>query len=136
MYYSARLSHYSNNHFCAFIVEDRRLTNGKTRFKNLFPVPKPRPTTQIFVAICAIFILPDFPPTTIWLTPLERKLAQLRMAEDVGEENEADIKEGHNQWTGFTTAVTDWKVWWLAFTWLSQVLSLSFNAYFPSESSL
>jgi hypothetical protein len=85
------------------------------------------------VAILAIFILPDFPATTRSLSPLERKLAQLRMVEDVGEGDEEDHHEGHNQWTGLSMAITDWKVWWLAFALLSQVVSLSFNAYFPSK---
>ncbi|KAF8515448.1 MFS general substrate transporter [Gautieria morchelliformis] len=85
----------------------------------------------ISVAICAIFILPDFPSNTRSLTPLERKLAQLRMAEDMGEDEE-DSNDDHNQWTDFTLAVTDWKVWWLAFAVLSQTVSLSFNAYFPT----
>lgn len=56
----------------------------------------------------------------------------LRMSEDVGEVDEEDTKEEHNQITGLKLAVSDWKVWWLAFALLSQVLSLSFNAYFPS----
>lgn len=86
----------------------------------------------IFVAFCAIFILPDFPATTRSLSPLESKLAQLRMAEDVGEGDEEDHDEAHNQWTGLALAFTDWKVWWLAFALLSQVISLSFNAYFPT----
>lgn len=33
------------------------------------------------VAIIAIFILPDFPSTTRWLSPEERRLAEVRMAE-------------------------------------------------------
>ncbi|KAF8507454.1 MFS general substrate transporter [Hysterangium stoloniferum] len=86
----------------------------------------------VFVAICAIFILPDFPATTKSLSPLERKLAMLRMAEDVGEVDEKDKDEEHSQWTGLTLAATDWKVWWLAFALLSQTVSLSFNAYFPT----
>ncbi|KAF8515444.1 MFS general substrate transporter [Gautieria morchelliformis] len=86
----------------------------------------------IFVAICAVFILPDFPATTPWLSPLERKLAQLRLDEDTGEEYEEHIQESHTQWTGFIEAVTDWKVWWLAFAMLSQVVGLSFGAYFPT----
>lgn len=55
------------------------------------------------------------------------------MAEDVGEGDEEDHYEGHNQWRGLSLAITDWKVWWLAFALLSQVVSLSFNAYFPSK---
>ena len=38
----------------------------------------------IFVAICAMFILPDFPTTTRWLTEEERRLATKRMEEDAG----------------------------------------------------
>jgi hypothetical protein len=33
------------------------------------------------VAALAIFILPDFPNTTPWLSPEERRLAEVRMAE-------------------------------------------------------
>lgn len=33
------------------------------------------------VALLAIFILPDFPSTTRWLSPEERRLAEVRMAE-------------------------------------------------------
>lgn len=84
------------------------------------------------MAICSIFILPDFPATTRWLSPTERRLAMLRMSEDVGEADEEESKEEHNQFTGLKLAASDWKVWWLAFALLSQVLSLSFNAYFPS----
>lgn len=86
----------------------------------------------IFVAFCAIWILPDFPSTMASLTPLERKLALLRMAEDVGEADEEDKGDEHSQFHGFQLAVTDWKVWWLAFALTSQVVSLSFNAYFPT----
>ena len=88
---------------------------------------------KIFIAILAMVILPDFPANTRSLSPLERKLAQLRMVEDVGEGDEEDRHDGHSQWSGFSLAVTDWKVWCLAFSNLSQYVSLSFNAYFPSE---
>lgn len=80
-----------------------------------------------------MFILPDFPSNTRWLSPLERKLALLRMTEEVGEADEEGDYETRSPWSGFIMAVTDWKVWWLAFAMLSQVISLSFNAYFPSE---
>ncbi|KAG0699522.1 hypothetical protein DFH29DRAFT_877257 [Suillus ampliporus] len=36
----------------------------------------------MFIAICAMFILPDFPHNTKWLTPEERALAISRLAED------------------------------------------------------
>lgn len=83
----------------------------------------------VFVAICALFILPDFPSTTKWLSPLERRLAEVRMAEDVGEKD-SDTVGGLE---GLMMAITDWKVWWLALNLTAFVISLSFNAYFPSK---
>jgi len=96
------------------------------------------------VALSAIFILPDFPTTTRWLSPLERKLALKRMEEDgglgVGDQDESE--PGHagnpatlNHGNGFWLAMTDLKVWWLALTLTSQVVALSFNAFFPTLSA-
>ncbi|KAH8829327.1 MFS general substrate transporter [Flagelloscypha sp. PMI_526] len=79
-----------------------------------------------------IFILPDFPATTTWLTPEERALALHRMAEDyigIGDQDETE-SEGH--FNGLLLALKDWKVWWMAFALTSQVIALSFNAYFPT----
>jgi sugar phosphate permease len=83
----------------------------------------------IFVAIVAIFILPDFPPTTRGLTDQERALAIRRMEEDVGVGDEDQTEGGSS---GFWLAMTDVKVWWLAFALTAQVIALSFNAYFPT----
>ncbi|KAF8627182.1 hypothetical protein AX15_004500 [Amanita polypyramis BW_CC] len=83
----------------------------------------------IFFAVLAIFILPDFPTTTKWLSPQERALAVKRMEEDAGVGDQEET-EGHGN--GLRLAITDWKVWWLAFMMTSQVVALSFNAYFPT----
>ncbi|KAI0796843.1 MFS general substrate transporter [Abortiporus biennis] len=93
----------------------------------------------IFVAICAIFILPDFPNTQKeggWLSPLERKLAMKRMEEDVGIGDEGET-EGHKQGFGhgLLLAIKDWKVWWFSLAMTSQVVALSFNAFFPTLSA-
>ncbi|KAI0368084.1 MFS general substrate transporter [Pilatotrama ljubarskyi] len=90
----------------------------------------------VFVAICAIFILPDFPATTRrwWLSEEERRLAMRRMEEDAGVGDEAETEVG-GQLTGLWLAVKDWKVWWMAFAMTSQVVALSFNAYFPTLSA-
>ncbi|KIP07682.1 hypothetical protein PHLGIDRAFT_19109 [Phlebiopsis gigantea 11061_1 CR5-6] len=86
----------------------------------------------IFAAVCAIFILPDFPATShTWLSPLEVKLAERRMEEDVGVGDESETESG-GQMHGLLQAVTDWKVWWLAMALTSMVIFLSFNAYFPT----
>ncbi|KAL0950041.1 hypothetical protein HGRIS_010049 [Hohenbuehelia grisea] len=89
----------------------------------------------VFVAVCAIFILPDFPETSSrWLSPAEVSLAKRRMAEDagVGDEQETEDK---SHFTGLFQAVTDWRVWWMAFALTSIVISLSFNAFFPTLSA-
>lgn len=82
------------------------------------------------VAIVAIFVLPDFPTTTRWLSPQERALALKRMEEDAGVGDEQQTEQGPV--FGLWMALTDWKVWWMAFAMTSQVIALSFNAYFPT----
>ena len=56
------------------------------------------------VAVLAIFILPDFPSTTRWLTPEERALALRRMAEDVGV-GDQDETEGASASGGFAPSL-------------------------------
>jgi MFS transporter, ACS family, DAL5 transporter family protein len=82
----------------------------------------------VFVAFCAIFILPDFPASTRWLTPLERRLAEVRMAEEVA----GTFDEGSSR-GGLALAVRDLRVWWLAVALFSMVVGLaSFQNFFPS----
>ncbi|KAJ3994211.1 major facilitator superfamily domain-containing protein [Lentinula boryana] len=88
----------------------------------------------VFVALCAAFILPDFPETSSgWLTAAERSLAIQRIQE---ESPSGTSSHHHNQLRtqldGLRLAVSDPKVWWLAATMGSLTLSLSWNAYFPS----
>jgi sugar phosphate permease len=47
----------------------------------------------VAVAIIAVFVLPDFPATTKWLTPAERRLAELRMEEDAGVVDEVSDRD-------------------------------------------
>lgn len=90
----------------------------------------------VFFAFCAIFILPDFPNTERgrWFSEEERRLALKRMSEDVGVGDEGET-EPVSPISGLIMAVMDWKVWWMAFAMTSQVVSLSFNAYFPTLSA-
>ncbi|TDL18489.1 sugar transporter [Rickenella mellea] len=85
----------------------------------------------IFFAFLAIFILPDFPSTSRWLSPIERRLAEKRLAEDVGVGDEEET-EGGKRRSGLVMAFSDWRVWWLALALTSMVISLSFNAFFPT----
>lgn len=42
----------------------------------------------VFIGLCTMVILPDYPNNTRWLSADERRLAQIRLAEDVAEADE------------------------------------------------
>ena len=56
------------------------------------------------------------------------------MEEDAGVGDETETEDG-GQTRGMILALTDWKVWWLAMALTSMVISLSFNAFFPTLSA-
>lgn len=58
---------------------------------------------QIVCAVIAIFILPDFPRTTSWLTEEEKDLAVWRLQADIGEDDWID-REHQSMWHGFIQA--------------------------------
>ncbi|KAH7915560.1 major facilitator superfamily domain-containing protein [Hygrophoropsis aurantiaca] len=87
----------------------------------------------IFIAICAIFILPDFPHNTRWLTPEERELAITRLQEDLVLDTEEDINASPVK--GLRMALADWKVWWFAIAAISQLIAQSFFIFFPTLSA-
>jgi len=99
----------------------------------------------ILVAFLAFFILPDFPETKSisWLTPAEHALARQRMIEDAGgpshlkpsDDASELLKPREGAIAGFVIALTDWKVWYLAFTLFLAVTALSFHLYFPTLTS-
>ncbi|TRM65356.1 major facilitator superfamily domain-containing protein [Schizophyllum amplum] len=82
-------------------------------------------------ALLAIFILPDFPSNTRWLSDEERSLAIRRMEEDIGVGDQSET-EAHGQLHGLWLALADWRVWWMAVCITAQVIAVSFNAYFPT----
>lgn len=84
----------------------------------------------VIVAICAFFILPNFPHNTTWLTPEERSLAITRLADDGYGRLDGSGKRGTIQ--GLWDALSDWKVWWFAGAIVIDYMSLSFVLYFPT----
>lgn len=84
----------------------------------------------MFIAICAVFILPDLPHNTRWLTPEERALAISRLADDGGGSAGTTRKTMNGLWD----AMSDLKVWWFATALLFQLLGQSFYLYFPTLS--
>ncbi|KAJ8079917.1 hypothetical protein PM082_016742 [Marasmius tenuissimus] len=87
----------------------------------------------MFIGLVSIWLLPDYPHNTRWITGLtgqDRRLAQACLAEDAGEadqdnENESSLK-------GFKMAITDVKVLLFAILNMSQLLGLSFVNFFPT----
>lgn len=108
------------------VLSNMQGTLGHAAWRWLFYIEG---SLTVVVAIAMIFILPDFPSTSTFLSPEERRLAELRMEEDAGE---ADEEAKNNSWHGFMLAVKDWKVWYLAVALTAQVVALSFNAYFQT----
>lgn len=87
----------------------------------------------IFVGFQAMWLLPDYPNNTRWLTPAERRLAQARLAEDVGEADQ-DSAEA-SVFEGFKMAIKDPKVPVFMLMCCSQLLGLSFVNFFPTLTS-
>ncbi|KAF5393799.1 hypothetical protein D9757_000089 [Collybiopsis confluens] len=84
----------------------------------------------VSVALCAMYILPDFPKTSSsWLSPLEQALAVQRIREDTASNDSLDIQRPiHGLWL----AVSDWKVWWLTAILAVYAFASSFHFYFPT----
>ena len=87
----------------------------------------------MLVAVIAVFVLPDFPKNSHWfLTSEEMRLAELRMEEDVGIDDTDGVQRKSSRVPGLLEALSDWRVYWLALALTSLVVSLSFNAFFPT----
>jgi len=87
----------------------------------------------IFTSFCSMVVLPDYPHNTKWLSADERRLAQIRLAEDAAEADED--KDGDTALGGLKQALTDPKVLLFALMTSSQLLGLSFVNFFPTLTS-
>jgi MFS family permease len=85
----------------------------------------------IVVAFIAIFVLPDFPRTTTWLTEEEKELAVWRLEEDIGEDDWVD-SEQQTFLHGAKLAFADIKTWILMLMILCIVSSASVTNFFPT----
>ena len=85
----------------------------------------------VFVALVVVFILPDFPTNTKWLSEQERALAVWRQVTDIGEED-LDTEESRSLWKGFKQCVSDYKTWVLVWLIFGVVSSGTINSYFPT----
>jgi MFS family permease len=85
----------------------------------------------MFVALSAIFILPDLPHNSRGFSAEELEVAQLRMLEDVGEVDEDSAGQG--MFAGLIMALKDVKMYVMSLTFTAYVVGLSFNAFFVRE---
>ncbi|EMR62640.1 putative allantoate permease protein [Eutypa lata UCREL1] len=83
----------------------------------------------IGVAVSSIFILPNYPATTKWLSPEERAYAQWRLIEDAGEADSvgaASLKEG------LVLAFKDPRLYIFTLFQHASLLSQTFQYFFPT----
>ncbi|KAI0753066.1 MFS general substrate transporter [Daedaleopsis nitida] len=84
----------------------------------------------IAIGLLTLYLLPDYPHNTRWLSPAERRLAQVRLAEDAGEADEDVATE--TAFNGLVMALKDKKVYLFAVVSCSQLLGLSFSSFLPT----
>ncbi|ETI19647.1 hypothetical protein G647_08659 [Cladophialophora carrionii CBS 160.54] len=85
----------------------------------------------IAIAFGAIFVLPNFPRTTPWLSPEEKELAVWRLDEDIGEDDWVDSKQ-QTFFHGLKLAVKDIKMWIMMLMLFCIVASGSVTNFFPT----
>lgn len=85
----------------------------------------------VLVAFTCIFILPDMPKTTKWLTPEQRELASWRLDEDIGQDDWTG-SEDQGFFHGLVLAVKDIKVWVMVVLLFCMVFSGSVTNFFPT----
>lgn len=81
----------------------------------------------VFFAILGLFILPDFPSNTRFLSEKERAIAVLRLERDAGEADE----ERTSVWKGLRDSILDYKVWLLVAIVLFKTSAASFTQFIP-----
>lgn len=81
------------------------------------------------MAIVTLFVIPDYPATTKWLTDEDRKLAMLRMAEEA---NEGDDRAMISAKEGAKMAFTDPTLYMIWIMQLGLNTAASFTNFFPT----
>ncbi|KAI1769109.1 putative MFS transporter [Hypoxylon sp. FL1150] len=84
----------------------------------------------VFSAVCSIFILPNYPATTRWLSPEERAYARWRLLRDAG--GEADEADASSVREGVALALRDPRLYLFTLLQHASLLSQTFQYFFPS----
>lgn len=99
-------------------------THGLAGWKWLFIVEG---ITTFGIAVIGIFMLPDYPLTTRWLTPEERQLAHDRIVRDT-----VGLEQSQGARAGFRQAIRDPRLYLLCFMQNMHLSACSFNNFFPT----
>ncbi|KAJ1028815.1 hypothetical protein NDA16_001980 [Ustilago loliicola] len=102
-------------------------TNGMSGWRWLFIVEG---AATCIVALVAVFVLPDFPTTTKWLSPRERAIASKRLAEDnLGSAQGGEEDISHMQ--AAKMAFKDWRTWAFVFLYMMATGSQTIQYFVP-----
>ncbi|GAA5937202.1 hypothetical protein JCM3775_001578 [Rhodotorula graminis] len=83
----------------------------------------------VFAAICAVFLLPDYPATTKSFTLRQRALAVYRLEVDAGSK---DGEEQVGQLATLKAAVLDWRLWALCVITAAKTTASAFTQFIPT----
>lgn len=67
----------------------------------------------VLFSVIAVFVLPDFPGNTAWLSEEERSYAVARLVADNNTDDASDEAVGY--WQSFVMACRDWRTWLFCF---------------------
>jgi len=84
----------------------------------------------MFIGLNTVWLLPNYPVNTRWVSSQERRLAQARLAGDAGEADQDTDCDSPLQ--GLIMAIKDPKVWIFSVMNTAQLLGLSAIAFFPT----
>ncbi|KAI0012341.1 major facilitator superfamily domain-containing protein [Xylariaceae sp. FL0662B] len=128
LYSGALISGAFSGLISAGITQNMNGTRGLGAWQWLFLIEG---VITVAFAIMAIFILPDFPRTTTWLSEEEKALAIWRLEEDIGEDDWID-SEHQTLWHGARLAFADVKTYVLLVLLFGIVASGSVTNFFPA----
>ena len=106
----------------AGILENMQGSGGLAAWRWLFIIEG---AITIAFAVIAVFILPDYPGTTSWLTDEQKMVAENRLAIDNGLAGGSAEDEDVTAVQGLVMACKDIKVWLLGLTYHTTIMGLS-----------
>lgn len=85
-------------------------------------------SATVFLSLCSIFLLPDFPATTRWLSERERAVARDRLHRHSGFQDE----ERGPLLRGIRLALADYKVWLLTAVVITKTTAAAVTSFIPT----